>query len=340
MFKAAILIKNKTIKIDQIDYSKLKYGQVLVKIIYSGVCRSQVMEYFGERGKDKYFPHLLGHEATGIVIDKHKSVKKVKVNDKVILTWIKSKGIDAEAHRFYKKGEIINSGKVTTFSQYSVISENRIVRKPLNLPDKYAPMYGCAFLTGAGIVINKLKNLDKNKSICLYGVGGVGIATLLALKSFKFQNLTIIEKDIKKIRMVKKLGYKKVYDVNKKKDLNEIEKIKGKIDISIEAGGSVNTIENAFALLNKKGILYFSSHPNDKHTIRVKPHDLICGKKIYGAWGGFCKPDRDIPKIFNIMKKYHKFIDRNGLKVYNLSNIKIALVELRNNKVLRPLIKM
>lgn len=340
MFKAAILYNKENIKIKKISHGKLKRGQILVKIIYSGVCRSQVMEYYGERGKDKYLPHLLGHEASAIVVNKHYSVKKVKINDKVILTWIKSKGINAEPFKFSFGNTDINSGGVTTFSEYSIVSENRLVLKPPGLPDKFAPLYGCAFLTGAGIVINKLKNVSKNKFICVYGLGGIGISTLIALKSLKYKNVAVIEKDFKKIIIARKLGFKKIYNVLKKKDLNEIKKIDGKVDISIEAGGSVQTIEKAFKILNKKGKLYFSSHPNDRHMIKIKPHDLISGKKIYGSWGGYCKPDRDIKKIFKIMRKYHSFIERNGLKLYRLNDISKALIDLKNHKVLRPIIKM
>ena len=56
---------------------------------YSGICGSQIAEYLGLRGKDKYLPHLLGHEGTGIVHSIGKNVKKLKKGDRVFLTWIK-----------------------------------------------------------------------------------------------------------------------------------------------------------------------------------------------------------------------------------------------------------
>ncbi|MDA9956142.1 hypothetical protein N9D06_01765 [Candidatus Pelagibacter sp.] len=69
----------------------------------------------------------------------------MKINDKVILTWIKSKDINVDTYKFLNKNKIINSGKVIIFSKYSIVSENRVVSKLLSLSDKYAPMYGCAF---------------------------------------------------------------------------------------------------------------------------------------------------------------------------------------------------
>ena len=79
-FKAAVLFKQKK-KLEIIDIefnNKLKRGQIAVKLKYSGVCGSQIGEIEGIKGKDKYLPHLLGHEASGIVIEKHESVKSVK----------------------------------------------------------------------------------------------------------------------------------------------------------------------------------------------------------------------------------------------------------------------
>ena len=150
-----------------LTYLKLKFpslhqGQVLVKVLYSGVCRSQIMEKNGQRGRDKWLPHLLGHEGSGEVIKVGKGVKKVKIGDQVILTWIKSKGKNSKNPKYLSiSNKKINSGKVTTFSNYSVVSENRIVKKPKSMPIKYAPFFGCAIPTGAGIVLNQIKPKKK-----------------------------------------------------------------------------------------------------------------------------------------------------------------------------------
>jgi len=71
----------------------LRRGQVLVRLAYSGVCHSQLMEARGKRGIDSYLPHLLGHEGTGVVVEIGDGVSKVTLGDKVILGWIKGQGI-------------------------------------------------------------------------------------------------------------------------------------------------------------------------------------------------------------------------------------------------------
>ena len=97
LFKAAVLKKQKEKLrlINDLKPPKLKAGQVLVKLAYSGVCHSQIMEIDGLRGEDSYLPHLLGHEGSGIVVDRGEGVTKVKKDDAVVLGWIKGSGIEA-----------------------------------------------------------------------------------------------------------------------------------------------------------------------------------------------------------------------------------------------------
>ena len=85
--KAAILVKQKKpLVIDEVELpSVLDVGQVLVRIHYSGICGSQLGEIDGAKGEDKFLPHLLGHEASGIVIDIGPGVKQVK-QEKVGIT--------------------------------------------------------------------------------------------------------------------------------------------------------------------------------------------------------------------------------------------------------------
>ena len=94
IFKAAVLIKNKKIKILELIKPKLKPYQLYVKIKYSSICHTQLQEINGQRGSDKFLPHCLGHEGIGEIKEIHKSVKNLKVGDLVCLSWIKNSGKD------------------------------------------------------------------------------------------------------------------------------------------------------------------------------------------------------------------------------------------------------
>ena len=93
---AAILVQTKNpLVLDEIEIPKLRKGQILVKIHYSGICGTQLNEIDGKKGEDKWLPHCLGHEAVGTVCDTGPGVSRIKVDDNVVLTWLRGEGIDA-----------------------------------------------------------------------------------------------------------------------------------------------------------------------------------------------------------------------------------------------------
>ena len=87
---------------ERVEIPDLKEGQVLVKVYFSGVCRSQLMEARGERGEDPYLPHMLGHEGSATIVEAGPGVTRFKKGDLVILTWIKSLGADVPQTKYQK----------------------------------------------------------------------------------------------------------------------------------------------------------------------------------------------------------------------------------------------
>src|SRR5580700_10651007 len=124
--KAAVLVKqNAPLEVYEVEIPKLDVGQVLVRVEYSGICGKQIDEITGRQGEDRFIPHLLGHEGGGVVMEIGPGVNKVKPGDNVVMHCVKSTGIDSPAPRFNYKGQVLSAGWVTTFSDYTVASENR-----------------------------------------------------------------------------------------------------------------------------------------------------------------------------------------------------------------------
>ena len=342
-FTAAVLTKNNSpLKIiNKLKFTKLRRGQVLVRILHSAICRSQIMEIEGKRGKDKYLPHLLGHEGAGIVHRVGAGVKKITKGDKIFLSWIKGKGLDSGGTKIKNQKKTINAGPITTFSNFSIISENRCFKIPKEFPLKKSVIFGCAVPTGAGIILNEIKPKKKDR-ICIIGLGGVGLSALIACKMLKLKNIIVVDIDNKKIKIAKKVGFKKT--ILLKNNKNAITKIlnfnKGRyFDYTIESSGKSKSIEFAFSLTKKfGGKCFFASHPNEKSKISIKPFDLISGKKIFGSWGGGSDPQ----KIAKIMSKFFlknkKILNLYFTKEYSLKNINKAIKDFKKKSVLKPLI--
>jgi len=342
--KAAVLYKlNTPLKIEDLKWSRLEKGQVLIQIAYSGVCHSQLMEARGKRGEDEFLPHLLGHEATGIVKEIGDGVTKVKKDDKVVLGWIKGDGINAQPAKYSaRNNKIVNSGGVTTFNEYSVVSENRLVKLEETIPLDIGVLFGCAIPTGAGIIMNEIKPRE-NSTIAIYGLGGIGLSALMATNLFNCSKIISIDIEDSKLSLAKEFGTTHIINSKKENVLDTIMELTDNqgVDYAVEASGLVTVIETAFkSVKNGGGLCVFASHPKAGDLIKIDPFDLISGKQIRGSWGGGCNPDLDLPKFFKLYLKGKLPLEKLLDKRYSLEEINEALDDLENRKVSRPLIEI
>jgi len=300
------------------------------------------MEMKGYRGHDKYLPHLLGHEGSGNVIEVGNKVTKVSPGDNVILTWIKGKGIDCRGPIFKYGENIINAGPITTFSEYTIISENRCVKLPEGIPMNLASILGCAILTGAGMVFNTLQPRN-SENILIYGLGGIGLSALMAANIAGCRQ--IIAVDINENKLNLSIEFGATHTINPQKDniskiIDEITNGLG-VDYAVESAGLTSTIEDAFNLVRDNGgHCIFASHPKAGEKFCLDPFKLICGKNISGSWGGNSQPDSDIPKFVRYFIKGELPLEKLTDRYYPLEKINQALDDLDCGKVSRPIIEM
>lgn len=318
-------------------------GQVLVKLFCSGVCHSQLMEQKGHRGDDKFLPHLLGHEGSGVVISIGNGVTKVKPNDNIVLTWIVGDGLEGGPMQYESNSSLINAGSVTTFNEYAIISENRCVKIPNNFPKDIAALLGCAVMTGCGMVKNTL-NPEEGKSIAIFGLGGIGLSALMLCYKYNFKQIFCIDINQEKLLLAKKVNSNiKLINSKDTNCVHEIMSLTNGIgtDYAIDASGKASVTETAFEIINKKtGHLVFASHPEKGSKISIDPHDLICGKKITGSWGGESNPDKDVLFYCDLYLKGQLKLDYLISKKYSLSQVNDALNDLEYGRCLRPIINM
>lgn len=328
--------------IEELDIPELKQGQVLVKVAFSGVCHSQLMEVRGKRGDDPYLPHMLGHEGSGIVMEIGSGVSKIRSGDKVILGWIKGKGMDVPRTK-YRKGDItINAGGVTTFSDYTVVSENRCVVLPGGISLEEAVLFGCAIPTGAGIVINRIKP-KPGATVAIFGLGGIGLSALMVTGLFEYGKIIAVDIEENKLKLAHELGATHTINAEKENPLDVINSITGGkgVDYSVESSGIAKTIETAFNSVRRfGGLCVFASHPKFGEKIELDPYELISGKQIEGSWGGSINPDVDIPRLAELYRERKLPLRKLLSHKYTLEQINQALNDLENRKIVRALIEM
>ena len=338
----AVLEKvNKPLIIKNLKIPNLQKNQLLVKIKYSYICGTQLNEIFGAKGPDKYVPHTLGHEASGNIMQVGPGIKNFKIGEKVVLSWIKKKG-SSSVNPFYldKKNKKINSGLVSTFSNFTVVSKDRVYKIPANLPMDIAALFGCALPTGFGIVLNYLKKISKNDYVGIYGVGGVGIMSLIALKSLGIKNIYAIDKNKRNLNIAKKFGCKFTSTLEnfEKKILSKFINKKD-IKYNFEMSGNKMMMEAAIKNLSDSGNMIFAGNTKKGDFIRLNPYDLIFGKKIFGFSGNDVSLEKNFKNYIKIIKKINFKQISNIFSIYKFKNINEAILDFKKGTVLRPLIK-
>jgi S-(hydroxymethyl)glutathione dehydrogenase / alcohol dehydrogenase len=340
--QAALLVQTgQPLVIADIEIPALKTGQVLVEIAYSGACGTQVMEWRGDKGEDKWVPHCLGHEGTGTVVETGPAVSRVKAGDKVVLSWIKGAGIEAGGAVYAWGDRKVNAGGVTTFQRHAVVSENRLTPLPADLPMDVAVLLGCAAPTGMGAVYNVLK-LRPGDAIAVFGTGGIGLNAVMAAALAGGMPVIGVDPNPTRRALAKTYGATHVIDPTAADPVAEIRKIvPAGVDVAVEASGVPAVMEQAVNATRQQGGRAVVIG-NAKHgaTLQLSPGVFNQGKSLLGTWGGDSVPERDYGRFAKLLSA-GRFPVRDLLsKPYGLEQINQALADLAAGLVGRPLIDL
>jgi S-(hydroxymethyl)glutathione dehydrogenase/alcohol dehydrogenase len=236
----------------------------------------------------------------------------------------------------------INAGGVTTFNEYALVSENRVVPLPHGVPLDVAVLFGCAVPTGAGIVTNDLKPAP-GSSVAVFGLGGIGMSALMATMLFECAKVIAVDVSEDKLELARSFGATHVINAATADPVAEIRKLTGGagVDYAVEASGQASVIEQAFESIRRGGgVCVFASHPEHGKRISIDPYELICGKQIRGSWGGSSNPDRDIPMFAKLYLEGRLPLEKLITKRYSLEAINEALDDLEHHRIGRPLIEI
>lgn len=186
--KAAVLDQiGKPLRVREIAFTgshpKLSEGHAIVQMLVAGICGAQIQEIDGIKGNPSHCPHLLGHEGCG---------RNVNTGEKVIVHWRKGIGLDPDPPVF---GELtkIKAGPCTTFSQFTVVSENRVTPIPDDVPNDFACLLGCCLSTALATVENIAK-IKPGERVLIIGAGGLGLAMILAARVAGASQITCSDK--------------------------------------------------------------------------------------------------------------------------------------------------
>ena len=336
---AAILVEQrKPLVLDEVEIPSLSYGQVLVDIRVSRICGSQIGEIDGVKGPDRYLPHLLGHEAGGIVLEAGPEVRHVKPGDRVVGHWRPGKGIEARGAVYGWKGGKANAGCITTFNRFSVISENRLTVVPPDTDFELCALLADTLTTGFG-VINNDAHVRIGESVVIVGCGGIGLGVVLGAHLAGAHPIVAVDLHDHKLEMAHRFGATNTINAGREDFVQVSEKIlKGKADVVIDGTGNPAVLEKAFGLAGQEGrCVGFGVMPHDR-KISLNTLPLHMGKVLTGSHGGDSEPAKDIPRYLRMLKA-NRF-ETNGFVSHRVSleQINETIGKMRSGEVIHSMI--
>lgn len=313
---------NQPLSVEEVDVMLPRKGEVLVKIIASGVCHTDAFTLSGE-DPEGIFPVILGHEGGGIVEQVGEGVTSVKVGDHVIPLYTpecreckfclsgktnlcqkiretQGKGLMPDGTtRFYKDGKpIFHYMGCSTFSEYTVLPEISLAIVNKDAPLEEVCLLGCGVTTGMGAVMNTAK-VEEGATVAIFGLGGIGLSAVIGATMAKASRIIAIDINESKFELAKKLG---ATDFINPKDHDRpiqeviVELTDGGVDYSFECVGNVNLMRSALECCHKGwGESVIIGVAGAGQEISTRPFQLVTGRVWRGSAFGGVKGRTELP---------------------------------------------
>lgn len=315
---------NQPLKMEEVDVMLPRKGEVLVRIVASGVCHTDAFTLSGD-DPEGVFPTILGHEGGGIVEMVGEGVTSVEVGDHVIPLYTaecgeckfcksgktnlcsavratQGKGLMPDGTtRFYKDGEpIFHYMGCSTFSEYTVLPEISLAKVNKEAPLEEICLLGCGVTTGMGAVMNTAK-VNKGDTVAIFGLGGIGLSAIIGARMVGASRIIGIDINEKKFELAKQLGATDCINPQKfDKPIQDviIEMTDGGVDFSFECIGNVNVMRQALECCHKGwGESVIIGVAGAGQEISTRPFQLVTGRVWRGSAFGGVKGRSQLPGI-------------------------------------------
>ncbi|WP_088007302.1 NAD(P)-dependent alcohol dehydrogenase [Indiicoccus explosivorum] len=340
-------------EIADIELPELGKDDVLIKVVASGICHTDVS------GRDTEMvdpPSVLGHEGAGIVEETGAEVTELQKGDHVVVSFASCGKCDNcranhPAHCEYYADLNLNShideesNKLvsrffgqSSFATYSLVNQRNVVKIDKEMDLALAAPLGCGLQTGASTVLNVLKP-EAGSSIAVFGVGAVGLSAIMAAKIAGCKHIIGIDLHENRLKLAEELGATATIISGKDVDIAaKIKEITGTgVHNVLDTTGVDAVVGQAIASLETFGTL--GTVVTD-YTLQIPLEALaLGGNKIVGTSQGDAIPQKFIPELISYYKNGQFPFDRM-VKFFDFEQINKAFEESENGSVIKPVLKM
>lgn len=356
--------ESRPLVIEDVELDAPGEGEVLVRIRAAGLCHSDLSVIDGNRPRP--MPMVLGHEAAGVVEQVGYGVADLKPGDHVVASFVPSCGhcipcatgrpaLCEPGFEANSAGTLLSGGRrlhdaqgavnhhlgVSGFAEYAVLAANSLVRVPADLPFAEAALFGCAVITGVGAVVNTAA-MPHGASAAVVGLGGVGLAALLAARMLDAEHLVAIDMHERKLAMARELGATATINAASPDAAEQVRELThGGVACAFEMAGSTRALELAYRITARGGTTVSAGLPHPQQQFCVQHVSLVAEERtVKGSYLGSCVPARDIPHYIDWYRAGRLPVNRLLSERLRLDDINGAFDRLAAGESIRQVIEI
>lgn len=341
--RAALAVEaGKPLEVVEIDVEGPKAGEVLVRVVATGVCHTDAYTLSGA-DPEGLFPSILGHEGGGVVEAVGAGVTSVKPGDHVIPLYIpeckeckfctsgktnlcqsvratQGKGLmpDGTSRFSYQGKPLFHYMGTSTFSEYTVLPEISLAKINQAAPLEKVCLLGCGITTGVGAVLNTAK-VEPGATVAVFGCGGIGLSVIQGAVMAQASRIIAVDINEDKFEMARQLGATDCVNPTQYSDPIQqviVEMTDGGVDYSFECIGNVEVMRAALECAHKGwGESVIIGVAGSGEEIATRPFQLVTGRVWRGTAFGGVKGRTELPGLvdqyMNGSLKVDEFVTHN-----------------------------
>lgn len=346
--KGAQIIKtNQPLEVNEVEIPKPTNKQVLIKVIASGVCHSDLHlwegGYAGPKGifmkvedRGVKFPLIPGHEISGKIEGLGQNVTDFSIEESVLVyPWLGEGTCPAcvtGEQNLCDSPRTLGIYQDGGYAQYVLVPDSKFLIKLGNLEFDSASSLACSGLTAYNAVRKAEPSPSlENHNIVIVGAGGLGLMGVQIAKAIYHSKITVIDVNDQKLAEATRLGADNVINSKEKQDvIKEVKDLTNGFgsDVVIDFVNNNITSVNSFNMLRKRGKQIMVGLFGGSMELNL-PMIPLRGYTLTGAYTGTFK---DLTELVSLASegKVRTVLDKR----FSLDQVNEALLDLKNGKII------
>ncbi len=345
-----------------VDLEPPRAGEVLVRIVASGVCHTDLGAHAG-RGAGTPKPVVLGHEGAGVVEQVGEGVASLIPGDHVVLSGSSCgrcpscrRSLPSYCHEMLPRNfgglrmdgtsALSENGErlygqffgQSSFAEYCLAAERTAVKVSQDVPLRILGPLGCGVVTGAGAVLYSLQ-VRPGDSLAVFGTGGVGLSAVMAARLAGASRIIAVDVIPARLALARELGATDTIDARAGSAAEAIRGLTGHgVNFSLNTTLAPEVFTQALECLTMRGVAGFVTAPRGEWKPAMFPM-LAGGRRLQGILGGDAAPQLAIPMLVDYYRQGRLPFDRL-IRFYPFKRIDAAFRDMEHGAAIKPVLEM